>query len=262
MRVYLVVVFFCLAHISLAQYWFGPKVGINTSSFIYQSKGYAQDTFLIKPSVNFELGGVFVYQASKRYSVQGEIYYEQIKKTLTDRPLNNATVLSKSTNRFLSIPMLFRISFGNEPVSFYVSGGIKIKYWLGGKGSIEGVVDPSLDPPFEYDKIKFRQSKSDRSNGVYAIPDANIMQFGLVVGGGMYLDLVTQGRLLLGAKYTFGHSNMGFNNNPDFVTTSGYVDRFTYRNNTLSISLAYLFEYDAKAQKKGASTSTQTKRDR
>lgn len=258
MRVFLIVFFFCCTEIASAQYWFGPKVGINTSSFIYEGEGYATDTFQIKPSVNFEVGGVFIYQASKRYSVQGEILYEQIKKTLMDRPLNNnPDVLSKSTMRFLSVPLQFRVSLGNEPVSFYVSAGIKLKYWLGGKGT---VVDNSseFDPPIVYDKIVFRQSKSNRVEGIYAVPEANIMQFGLVFGGGMYLDLITKGRLLLDARYTFGHSNMGFNKNPDFRTTS-YVDRFTYRNNTISVSLAYLFQYDAKSQKKGASTSTETK---
>lgn len=257
MRVYLIILFFCLTHIASAQYWFGPKVGINTSSFIYQNEGYAQDTFQIKPTINFEAGGVFVYQASKRYSVQGEIFYEQIKKTLTDRPLNNGDVFSKSTMRFLSVPMQFRVSFGNAPVSFYVSGGIKLRYWLGGKGTI---IDNSseFDPPINYDKVVFRQSKSNRVEGIYAVPKSNVMQFGLVFGGGAYLDLVTKGRLLIDARYAFGHSNMGFNNNRDFQTTS-YTERFTYRNNTLSLSLAYLFEYDVKAQKKGASTSTQTK---
>jgi hypothetical protein len=258
MRVLLFVLFFYISNLVSAQYWFGPKVGINTSNFKYQSPGYAQDTFLIKPSMNFELGGVAIYQASRRFSVQSEVYFEQIKKTLTDRPLFNEPVSSQTTNRFISIPMLFRVSFGREPVTFYASGGIKLRYWIGGKGEISSV-GSEFDTPISYDKIVFRQSKSNVSDGIYAVPQANIMQFGLAVGGGMYFDLRSNGRLIIDAKYTFGHSNMGFNNNPDFKGNFNYSERFSYRNNTLSLSLAYLFKYNSKDQKKGASTSTQTK---
>lgn len=239
-----------------AQYWFGPKVGGSLSHFIYQDSDYVIDSFKVSPTYNYEFGGVVIYQANNMFSVQGEATYEIIDRTLRSRPNFGQEVYSKMRYRFLSVPMLFRVSFGGEPIHYYLSGGIKLKFWMGGKGKIVSG-EPEFGEPGEIiDKIVFRQSKSDPVAGTYAVREANIMQFGLSLGGGMYFDLVTNGRLLLDARYTFGHSNFGFNNNPDFSNDiTGYNERFTFRANTLSVSLAYLFEFDQQLQRKGKSTS-------
>ncbi len=246
--------FFLLSMSVQAQYWFGPKVGANYSHFIYQNQDYQRDSVLVDPTYNFELGGVVIYQATDMFSVQGEIYYERIDKKLLNDPQLVDEVFSKMTNHFVSVPMLFRVSFGHQPIHYYVDGGIKLKFWVGGKGKMDSGVPEFGEGPDDIKKIVFRQSKSNTIEGTYAVQEANIVQFGLSVGGGIYLDLVTNGRLLLDAKYTFGHSNMGFNGNQDFIK-AGYTERFTYRANTVSLSLAYLFEFDQKLQKKGSSTS-------
>ncbi|MFY0599048.1 MAG: PorT family protein [Cyclobacteriaceae bacterium] len=240
-----------------AQYWFGPKVGGNWSQFIYQEETYAQDSFKISPSYNFELGGIFIYQATKMFSVQGELYYERLSRTLNDRPFFGQNVNSTMTYNFLSAPMLFKVSFGREPVHYYVDGGIKLKFWLGGNGEItSGETEEFDDGPEIVNKIVFRQSKSNTVSGSFAAREANIMQFGLSVGGGIYLDLITNGRFIIDFKYTFGHSNMGFNNNPDFLNdVTGYNENFSFRTNTISVSLGYLFQYDVKLHTKGMSTS-------
>jgi hypothetical protein len=253
---FFLVCFYLLSGVLQAQYWFGPKAGMSYSHFIYQNQDYQKDSIQVTPTYNFEVGGVVVYQATDMFSVQGEIYYERINRTLRSDPTQVTEVYSKMTHHFISVPMLFRVSFGREPIHYYLDGGIKLKYWVGGNGEIVSGEEEFGDGPDEIKKIVFKQSKSNTVDGVYAVPDANIMQFGLSVGGGIYLDLVTNGRLLLDAKYTFGHSNMGFNGNQDFSNdVTGYVERFTFRANTLSLSLAYLFQFDQKLQKKGSSTS-------
>lgn len=249
----------CLFFVSIgvqAQYWFGPKIGGNLSDFIYQDSEYVSDSFDIDQSSNFEIGGIFIYQATDMFSVQGELFYERLTRTLENKPTLNQNVFSEMNYNFISVPMLFRVSFGNEPVHVFLDGGIKLKFWLGGNGTIESGDGEFGDGEDIVEKIVFRQSKSETLKGTYAVSDANIMQFGLSVGGGMYLDLRTNGRLLLDLKYTFGHSNMGFNGNQDFDNDiTGYTEKFTFRANTLSLSLAYLFQYDVKLHSKGMSTS-------
>lgn len=257
--VLIVVCLLFFSNLSEAQYWFGPKVGGNYSSFIYQSAEFETDSFSISPTYNFELGGVFIYQATDMFSVQGEIFYERLRRDLENRNGISPDVVSNMTYHFISVPINFRVSFGNEPIHYYLSGGIKMKFWTGGNGFIQAGEPEFGDEGSDIKKIVFRQSKSDVLNGVYAVPDANIMQFGLSVGGGVYLDLRTNGRLLFDARYTFGHSNMGFNNNQDFVIgVTGYSENFAHRANTISLSLAYLFQYDVKLQSKGMSTSKES----
>lgn len=236
-----------------AQYWFGPKGGVNRNQFIYQSETYL-DSFEVKPAYSFEVGGVFIYQASDMFSVQLELFYERMKKSLKDKEQAGIDITSNTANSFISAPALFRVSFGGEPIHYYLSGGPKIRYWMGGSGTI------SLDQFDEFgegdrvwNRLAFKQKNSDVINHVYAVPNGNRIQYALVAGGGMYFDLRFGGRLLLDFKYTFGHSNMGFDGNPDFEYQQ-YEELFSYRNNTMSLTASYLFEYDAKGARKGMST--------
>lgn len=261
MRIFFLLVAGFSVYSTQAQYWWGPKFGGNRSEFVYQSSTYL-DSFSVKPSYNIEAGIVGIYQASNMYSVQSELLFEQVKKELRNKDFNEIEAFSRSTNNFLSIPITFRISLGKEPVHYYLSGGPKLRYWLGGNGMIDVPDgDEFVEPPKEYKRLVFNQERSQTAENVYAVPGANRLQFALVAGGGFYLDLVTGGRLQFDVRYTFGHSNMGFDGNPDF-TFIDYAESYRYRNNTLSISLAYLFEFDVELQSKGMSTIKESNRSR
>lgn len=246
-----------------AQYWFGPRVGFNRKQFIYQEESYTQDSFEVAPTYNFEVGGMAIYQATEQFSVVTEIYYEREKRTLTSRAALDDSIVSKSLNHFIAVPLLFRMSFGQEPIHYYVFGGPKLRWWMTGKGSIYLTeFDEFGIPPATYDRLAFNDKRSDPDNGVYAVPDANRLQFALVAGGGAYFDLTTGGRLLVDFRYTFGHSNMGFNRNPDFNQFNNYSENFRYRSNTMTLSVSYLFEYDVKLANKGMSTIKDSNRRR
>lgn len=235
-----------------AQFWFGPKAGVNRNNFIYQASTYL-DSFNVSPTYSFEAGGVMIYQASDMFSVQTELYYEREKRNLTGNSEVGTSAVSSVKNSFLSAPALFRVSLDKGPTHYYVSGGTKLQYWLGGTGSVVAGDGEFVEPPSEWRKLVFKNSKSDVVDGVYAVPEGNRFQYALVLGGGVYFDLYFGGRLLVDFKYTFGHSNMGFNNNDDFKFFN-YTENFEYRSNTLAVSLAYLFEYDMKEARKGMST--------
>ncbi|WP_170147864.1 porin family protein [Marinoscillum furvescens] len=246
-----------------AQYWFGPKGGANYNIFKYQDDDYL-DSFRVDPTYSFEVGAVMIYQATERFSVQGELFYERARKELNGDRNSTVNVRSSTANSFISAPVLFRISFGREPVHYYLSGGPKVRYWLGGSGhvNLDDFDEFGLEQP-RWSKLVFDQSKSKMSDNIYAVPDANRLQFALVLGGGAYLDLRFGGRLLMDLKYTFGHSNMGFDDNPDFeFGGTGYKELFSYRNHTISATLAYLFEYDVKLQSKGMSTIKESNKTR
>lgn len=162
---------------------------------------------------------------------------------------------------YLMIPFALRWNFGSEPTHIYVSGGPKISFLLGGSGRME------LDEfdefrggePLVY-RLVFDQDKAD-GNTKLALTDVNRVQFGLAFGTGMYFDLRTGGRFSIDLRYAFGHSNVGFNQNASFNEFAGYSENFRYRQNVLSLSLAYLFEYDVELQSKGKSTIQKSNRD-
>ncbi len=243
-----------------AQYWFGPRVGLQRADFIYQDSQYKKDSFDVSNHYGGHYGIMMIYQASDKYAVSGELLYEQIGKKVTNRADDDVSVYSQTSFRYLSFPFSLRWNFGSEPVYFYVAGGPKLSYWLGGTGEIlldefneaKTVVDPI---PYS---VKFKQENGgdfDRRSVV----EANRVQYGLQVSAGMYFDVVTGGRILVDLRYSFGHSNMGFNDNADYKFVT-YEENFEFRNYTLSATLAYLFEYNAALQRKGSSTNKNSKK--
>lgn len=238
-----------------AQYWFGPKVGVQRTDFKYQVPEYKDDSFNIKPNYNFQVGGVLVYQASDKYAIHGELVYERIRRELTNKEGSLVPVYSDIVFNYLSVPFSLRWNFGGDPLHFYVSGGPKLSYWLGGTGKVflDEFNEFGNGEILRYDFV-YRQSKSEVTNSTkLAVVEANRVQYSLQIATGTYFDLLEGGRIMIDLRYSFGHSNVGFNNNPDFQYDA-YKENFRFRNNMFSISLAYLFEYDVRGRAKGMST--------
>ncbi|MEQ8336947.1 MAG: outer membrane beta-barrel protein [Cyclobacteriaceae bacterium] len=255
MKILIFCVFLLTGTLSYAQYWFGPKIGGHRIDHVYQDNEYKQDTVRVIPNHNFQGGFVFHYSSDDRYSFRTEIVYERIGIVVKNRDVT--PIHSRMTNHFISLPLQLRMSFNQGSTHYYINGGPKISYWVSGNGYIDldEFLDDSIDP-INYN-IVFKESKKVRENQL-ALPGANRFQYALTVGAGSYVDLAVGGRLEIDFRYSFGHSNMGFNRNPD-VTFSEYYDNLTYRNFMLSVSVAYLMEYNAQLKRKGASTNTQGK---
>ncbi len=278
MRVVLICLGFFASHVLSAQYWIGPKVGYHYTLHDYQDEEY-EGLYRFEPNHNFELGAVVTYTASERYAVHGELYYERIGNRVRNQE-GNFFVDSKTNFSYLSAPILLRVSMGHTPVHWYVNGGPKLSLWLGGRGELANSIFEEFESNklndqgyFEY-KIAFDRDKAGGiDNGVYYVNEANRLQYSLTVGGGFYLDLANGARLMVDARYNWGHSNMGFNLNPQESDTrsilvgnttnipqSGYQENYEYSHNTVSFSLAYMFEYNTELKRKGSSTSADAKK--
>lgn len=266
-------VLFGLIHQANAQYWFGPKVGFHRVDHNYQTTGYKGDSFNIAPNYNFQVGFVMTYTASKRYSAHAEINWERIGKHVknieNENLVLNQLVDSRMNFHFLTIPFMLRVNFGRPPVHYYINGGPKLSFWLGGNGNttleefVENRLDENGEVVPEVWQIRFKQRKSDKqdinsydpySSNRMALEKANILQYSLTLGGGAYFDIRGGSRIMLDLRYSFGHSNMGFNGSQDFEW-EGYYENFEYRHHMMSLSAGYMFEFDAKMQRKGKSTN-------
>ena len=227
----------------------------------YQLEEYKSDSFNIQPDFRYQFGAVLTYTASERFSVHTELNFERIGKTLKNDDGKLPVVFSKTRFSFLSVPLILRVNFGNSPVQYYVNGGPKISFWMTGSGKLRDLDEfqEFFGPDYElnYD-IVFRQSQESRNDdgtqGNLAITDANRIQYALTLGGGANFSLANGARIMVDLRYSFGHSNMGFNGNPSFQFI-GYEENFEYTHDMLSVSVGYLFEYNAQLQRKGRSTN-------
>jgi len=251
MRYIFAILVFLSTYAASAQYWFGPAIGGQTTSFVYQEPKYKSDSFNVSSNYGMQYGMFFIYQASEKYAVQTELLFQKVRRTVDNYGISTDTVVSKTNYNFLSLPISLRWNFGGEPVHFYIAGGPVLSYWLGGSGKLYAVENQEFGQWEPY-KFVFKQSKS--SDTQRAVVRPNRVQYGLQVSTGTYFDLQSGGRLLFDLRYVFGHSNMAFNGNTDFKVSPYYHENFKFRNNTLSLSLSYLFMYDVQLQRKGMST--------
>ncbi|MBV6646884.1 MAG: PorT family protein [Cyclobacteriaceae bacterium] len=247
-----------MAFAANAQYWFGPKVGIQRTDHYYQNRSY-RDTFNIKPDYNFQAGIMMTYTANKMYSVHTEINYERIGKKLSEVPSRAEELDVKSRFHFINIPLMLRMNFRSGPYQFYVNGGPRISYWLAGK--VEYASDAEWEEPFgtghvERYKIAFNEA-SGGSDDKKGLERANRIQYALSAGFGVNLDLRNESRLMLDFRYVFGHSNMGFNGSQE-LSFNTYAENVEYTHNTLSISVGYMIEYNEDLKRKGKSTNKES----
>lgn len=279
MRIVITLFFTLLLTGSYAQYWIGPKAGYHYTIHDYQDDSY-RDDYKISDTHNFEAGMVVTYEASERYAVHGELFYEKQKNRV--RSKEGFMVDSKSTFDYLSFPILLRVSMGHSPVHWYLNGGPKLSYWLAGRGQIstdeldESVPEELDNEGFLDYNLAFSASKAEGfANQVFFVPDANRIQYSLTAGGGFYLDLAGGGRLMFDVRYNWGHSNMGFNidqqdNNGKVlqsgsevdIPANGYFENYEFSMTSISFSVAYMFEYNAQLKRKGSSTSSKSRNTR
>ena len=253
---FVLAVLLCLSTSTFAQYWFGPKVGFHRTDHIYQQESY-RDTFDIAPNYNFQVGAVLTYDASDRFSVHTEINFERYGRKLESVDTIDFA-FSRMNYGFLTVPFLMRFNFGKAPYLFYINGGTKLSYWLYGNGRLENAfLEEAENPVLDY-TLAF--SSNDDFTSLY-LERANRLQYSLLFGGGVYFDLMNQARIMLDIRYSFGHSNMGFNGSVDWDFET-YSENFEYRHNTLSISVGYMFEYNAQLRRQGRSTNKMSNRRR
>lgn len=271
MKFYLFTALLIASLASYGQYWFGPKIGYSYITHNYQDSEY-KNTYDVPADWNFQAGAALSYTATSRYSVYGELLYERIEKKVENIAITGITERSEMTNHYISVPIMLRITLGRVPFHYYINGGPRLAYWLGGKGTL--LTEELLEFPDNIDaegnplpntyRIRFNLDKvtNDASSESAFVSKPNRVQFGLTVGGGMFFDMQGGGRLQCDFRYTWVHSNMATNNgDADLNFISGdYRENFEFYNNIATVGVAYLFPYNSQFRRKGKSTSKQSKK--
>ncbi|MEM6641645.1 MAG: outer membrane beta-barrel protein [Bacteroidota bacterium] len=265
-----------------SQYYIGPKIGGSLIDHVYEDSNYETDTtFNVPVNLNWQAGVAVSYSAGGMYSVYGELMYERIAKTVRDSFTKGDLLQAEMTNHFISAPIMLRMTFGQLPFHYYVNGGPRLSYWLGGSGSKlvpgsdefleEEFLDEDGNPlPLDY-KVTFNSSKAQETEFIDKkafVARPNRLQFGLTAGGGVILDVFDHNRLQIDFRYTWVHSSMA-RNSPDDDEFFAYEDsadegaereNFEYYHNIASISIAYMWGYDSNLRRKGKSTIKKNKK--
>lgn len=252
MRVVFVFIFVLLCGPSYSQFLIGPKAGFQLSKVSYKDKEYGK-LFSTTFKPGFNAGLVLNYKVNQTFSLHTELFYSQKGKVEKDKTFPNKNV---ATYHYIDFPMLLRVShhkkIKKQNVELYFNAGPSFGYWLGGKGSMHA------DELKEYagkEKIKYKIifDEGDEYGETEFVPNPNRLQIELNLGGGLVFDINSKGRLMVDLRYGFGigHTYLGEKAGGDFGLVT-YTDNFEAVNHVISISTAYLYEFNLfQALKKG-----------
>lgn len=220
----------------MTQTFFGFKGGANVTNISFDSETYKKfyDT---KFTPGFSAGAVFLIENKEKYGLYTEFLYSMKGKSVVSHANDYET--NNATYQYLEFPVLFRVKFKQQKFDWFLQLGPEINYWLGGKGAFE-VYEPDRDviSTYEYTvNLGEQKNSSDYLN----VEDANRIQLGLALGGGLIWDLKNGNYISFDARYTFGHTYMGGYETAS-IPNIGLVDNLEYTNNVASISAVYYFD--------------------
>ncbi|MFY0650646.1 MAG: outer membrane beta-barrel protein [Cyclobacteriaceae bacterium] len=251
---FVLAIVFLISFESEAQFWFGPKIGGQMTSHSYQSKGY-KNRYEVDVDMNWHAGFALQYTTEQRFAVHTELVYRKVKNRVRNK-LDTAILDHSSTYNFLASAMHGRMTFGNGVVRFFALAGPRLSYWLGGSGSyISQEGDDNFGVPGGSYTIKFGESSPNDGSEILAVPRPNRIQYGLDIGFGAILDLASGQRLSVEARYSVGHSNMGFNDDLQLLEGITYEPDIQYTHDMIVFSVSYLFGYNPNDRRKGSSTN-------
>ena len=238
---------------AVAQFRLGPLAGGSVSRFIYEDEEYKS---LYKTSFKpgYHVGMALNYRVSKLYSLHTEFSYMKkgIKVRYTDALVN---IHNRAGFHYLSAPVLLRFSFhkniGHQHIEYYANVGPEVNYWLGGRGVLETSerADFIKDEELKY-KVSFKEDQDFGNHMI--VKDPSRVQMSLGLGGGAIVDLSRTQNLAFDVRASLGIGK-SFHGNQDGgqYGLNMYAENLEGVHHTLSVTAAYLMNFDLKMLRKG-----------
>jgi len=244
---------FLVLHAATAQkYSLGIRAGgtVNWASFRDKDQ---KDTFSVKPSTGFTIGGLIGFPLKNNYSVIIEGGFAQKSRILKE----NTLLENHSTYKFLDGSLLLRKAYkfqlgDNIPAEWFFNIGPEVGYWMSGKGYFTAG-GPQYPYQIEFDRVP------DGDMGYLYYNSANRLFFALVLGVGMKAPLKNNTAISVDLRFISGHTNLG-NNKYEYPVREWYSSLLNYNDTmrmnmkVISLSVAYTYDFDKVESRKGKST--------
>jgi len=255
-KAFLFFAFFCLAgssfSVSAQEFSLGLKGGLLVTRSVIADK-WDRENFSQQNKLGYLGAGLIVFPLKNKYSFETEVGFSQRGRKILS---NEDTWTNSGTYYYTDISMLLRKSFPfklgeNIPSQWFVNIGPNISYWLGGHGKIGSnqfqkydiVFEPMPEQPPgtgpDFDKMYFT--------------NVNRWLFGLNIGVGFVAPIKKSQKLLTELRFTSGHTFYGGTNSASWRTL-GFSDNLRSNEKFLSLTVAYIFDFNLKEGKKGKST--------
>lgn len=212
-----------------------------------------KDTFDLKPSTGFSIAGLIGFPLKNNYSVIIEGGFSQKGRVLREKGI----IDNHATYRFVDGSMLLRKAYKfqlskNIPAEWFFNIGPEVGYWLSGKGYFT-----AGGPKYPY-QIEFDRAP-DGDMGYLYYNSANRVFFSLVLGVGVKAPLKNNTAISAELRFVSGHTNLGANKyaypvREWYASLLNYNDTMRMNLKTVSLSVAYTYDFDKVEARKGKST--------
>ena len=258
MRLKFILSIFCLiifgASSASAQFLAGPKVGGMLYRASYEEvQALETNNIRSKWSPSYNIGAIFMYQLTEKYSLHTELLYTKkgklLKGGIKDEFAHNATY------EYVEVPLLFKMNFKQKYYTSYFGIGGNFSYWMSGKGRIESFEHEEIAIPYYEYNIRFSEyDPFDESGDIY-LEEHNRLQVGLDLGvGALFNTLNAKNKIMVDIRYQLGHSWSGKDQDVD-VGLGEYREDFRSSTSAVVASIGYLFGADRGQGKRGKSVN-------
>jgi Outer membrane protein beta-barrel domain len=242
---------FCLT-VKAQEFSLGVKAGPVVSLSVIADK-FDREEFSQRLKFGYAGAGLISFPLKDNYYFVVEGGFSQRGRRILS---NDDTWRNVATYYFGDATMLLRKSFPfqlkkNIPSKWFVNVGPHVSYWIGGKGKIGTTKYQDYKIVFEPMPVQPPGTGADFDKMYYS--DINRWLFGVNIGVGFEAPLRRKQKITTEIRFTSGHTFYGDTNSAQWRTL-GFSDNLRANEKFLTISAAYVFDFNLKEGKMGKST--------
>jgi hypothetical protein len=244
----LVVMICCTATLG-QKFALGVKGGALVSKTVHNDRDL-KDDFASKFKIGGNTAMLINFPLSKPYGFQSEFGYAFMgRRNVQIEPNWENNMGFHYLESAMSLQRYFRLNIRQNAVTRgFLSIGPNINYMMTGSGRI---ITAAYTANY---KMRFEPSPEEGAAPLdNYITDENRWLFGLNFGVGF--DMVTNRgqKFITELRYTLGHTNIGTADSSQ-MKVLGFEDNWAANYRVINLSVAYVFDFDLQAAKKGKST--------
>jgi hypothetical protein len=240
-----------IAHsVEAQEFSLGIKAGPLVTRSVIADK-FDREDFSQRNKYGFLGAALIIFPLKNNYSFETEVGFSQRGRKILS---NGDSWTNSATYYFGDASMLLRRTFPlrirkNVPMLWFANLGPNVSYWLGGHGKIGVTQLQSYDIVFGPMPVEPSEPDFDK---MY-LTDVNRWLFGVNIGVGFIAPLKKSRKLLTELRFTSGHTFYGKTTSASWRTL-GFTDNLRANEKFLSLSVAYIADFNLKEAKKGKST--------
>ena len=223
----------------------------------YFAEKEIRKTYSNRLKLGYYGAGLIIFPLNNNWEFETELGFSQKGRRVL---FNDDTWENNGTYYFVDASMMLRKMYAfnlgpNTPSNWFFNVGPHISYWLSGRGKVKA--GGNYKYTVVYDSMP-RETLVPDFDKMY-MANVNRWFFGIDFGIGFIAPLSANRKILTELRFTSGHTYFGKTDNSSGLTstatnrTLGFEDNLKANEKVLSLTVAYILNYNMQESRKGKS---------